>query len=348
MDKNFGLIEKPLVVLSCAYLSWRIIKYIWSFSKLEKEPVTVLVTGAAATGQIGYALVPMIARDSMLGPDQPVIIHMLDIEPTVEALNGIKMELVDAAFPLLKDVVATYDVVEACNGTNIAILLGGHRRQEGMERKDVLSKNVLVVANPANTNALILKKFAPSIPDKNVTCLTRLDHNTALAQISEKLNIHVSHVKNVIIWGNHSPTQYPDANHATVWTDTGEKPAVELVDDDKWLKTEFIDMVRQRGGAIIRARKMSSALSAASSACDHMRDWVIGTPKGTWVSMGVCSDGSYGIPKDLVYSFPVTCDKGEWLIMQGLKINKFSREKMDENAKELMEEKILAFSCLNG
>ncbi|KAL6513560.1 hypothetical protein OROGR_021046 [Orobanche gracilis] len=323
----------------------------------------------------------MIARGAMLGPDQPVIIHMLDIEPAAEALGGIKMELVDAAFPLLKDmynfsrlvcgstdVVATTDAVEACNGTNIAILLGGHRRQEGTERKDVLSKNVsiykaqalaleqyaapdckvLVVANPANTNALILKKFAPSIPLKNVTCLTRLDHNRALAQISEKLNIHVSHVKNVIIWGNHSSTQYPDANHATVWTDTGEKPAVELVDDDKWLKTEFIGTVRQRGEAIIRARKMSSALSAASSACDHIRDWVLGTPKGTWVSMAVCSDGSYGIPKDLVYSFPVTCDKGEWSIMQGLKMNEFSREKMDENAKELMEEKILAFSCLNG
>ncbi|KAL3615547.1 hypothetical protein CASFOL_041208 [Castilleja foliolosa] len=375
---DFVSIEKPLVVLGCAYLSWKIIKHISSFLTLEKEPVTVLVTGAACslnnfenwphiwTGQIGYALVPMIARGAMLGPDQPVIVHLLDIEPAAEALNALKMELIDAAFPLLKGVVVTTDVVEACDGVEIAILVGGYRRKDGMERKDVMSKNVsiykaqalaldqhaapdckvLVVANPANTNALILREFAPSIPEKNITCLTRLDHNRALAQISERLNVYVSDVKNVIIWGNHSSTQYPDANHAIVDTGIGEKPAIELVDDDNWLKTEFVETVQQRGAAIIKARKMSSALSAASSACDHIHDWVLGTPKGTWVSMGVSSDGSYGIPQGLVYSFPVTCDKGEWSIVQGLKIDEFSRAKMDENAKELMDEKSMAYSCL--
>ncbi|XVE76903.1 hypothetical protein DITRI_Ditri13aG0017700 [Diplodiscus trichospermus] len=333
---------------------------------MAKEPVRVLVTGAA--GQIGYALVPMIARGAMLGPDQPVILHMLDIEPAAEALNGVKMELIDAAFPLLKGVVATSDVAEACKGVNIAVMVGGFPRKEGMERKDVMSKNVsiykaqasaleqhaapdckvLVVANPANTNALILKEFAPSIPEKNITCLTRLDHNRALGQISERLNVHVSEVKNVIIWGNHSSTQYPDVNHATaVTTNGGEKPVREAIANDKWLNTEFITTVQQRGAAIIKARKLSSALSAASAASDHIRDWVLGTPKGTWVSMGVYSDGSYGIQPGIIYSFPVTCEKGQWSIVQGLKIDEFSREKMDATAKELVEEKSLAYSCLN-
>ncbi|KAK4488535.1 hypothetical protein RD792_004299 [Penstemon davidsonii] len=309
----------------------------------------------------------MIAKGAMLGPDQPVIIHMLDIEPAAEALNGVKMELIDAAFPLLKGIVATTDVVEACKDVDIAIMVGGIPRKEGMERKDVMAKNVsiykaqasaleehaspdckvLVIANPANTNALILKEFAPSIPEKNITCLTRLDHNRALGQISEKLYVHVSDVKNVIIWGNHSSSQYPDVNHATVSTCNGQKSVRELVGDDKWLDTEFITTVQQRGSAIIKARKLSSALSAASSACDHIRDWVLGTPKGTWVSMGVYSDGSYGIPPGLIYSFPVTCEKGEWSIVQGLKINEFSRGKMDSTAKELIEEKSLAYSCLN-
>ncbi|KAB1225246.1 Malate dehydrogenase, cytoplasmic [Morella rubra] len=332
---------------------------------MAEKPVRILVTGAA--GQIGYAIVPMIAKGIMLGPDQPVILHLLDIEPAAESLNGVKMELIDAAFPLLKGVVATTDVVEACEDVNIAVMIGGFPRKEGMERKDVMSKNVsiykaqasaleehaaagckvLVVANPANTNALILKEFAPSIPEKNITCLTRLDHNRALGQISERLNAHVSNVKNVIIWGNHSSTQYPDINHATVTTSSGEKPVRELVSDDHWLNTEFITTVQQRGAAIIRARKLSSALSAASAACDHIRDWVLGTPKGTWVSMGVYSDGSYGIQPGLFYSFPVRCEKGQWSIVQGLKIDEFSRAKMDATAKELIEEKSLAYSCLN-
>ncbi|XP_065861809.1 malate dehydrogenase [Euphorbia lathyris] len=331
---------------------------------MAKEPVRVLVTGAA--GQIGYALVPMIARGVMLGADQPVILHMLDIPPAAEALNGVKMELVDAAFPLLKGVVATTDVVEACTGVNIAVMVGGFPRKEGMERKDVMSKNVsiyksqaaaleknaaanckvLVVANPANTNALILKEYAPSIPEKNISCLTRLDHNRALGQISERLNVPVSDVKNVIIWGNHSSTQYPDVTHATVKTPSGEKPAPELVNNEEWLRGEFISTVQQRGAAIIKARKLSSALSAASSACDHIRDWVLGTPEGTWVSMGVYSDGSYNVPAGLIYSFPVTCQNGEWKIVQGLSIDEFSRKKLDLTADELSEEKALAYSCL--
>ncbi|KAL5571632.1 hypothetical protein UlMin_021229 [Ulmus minor] len=337
----------------------------WSFLNVDKEPVRVLVTGAA--GQIGYAIVPMIARGAMLGLEQPVILHLLDIEPAAEALKGVKMELIDAAFPLLKGVVATTNVEEACKDVDIAIMVGGFPRKEGMERKDVMSKNVsiykaqasalekhaaenckvLVVANPANTNAWILKEFAPSIPEKNITCLTRLDHNRALGQISERLNVQVSDVKNVIIWGNHSSTQYPDINHATVTVNTREKPVRELVKDDHWLNTEFITTVQQRGAAIIKARKQSSALSAASSACDHIRNWVLGTPKGNWVSMGVCSDGSYGIEAGLIYSFPVTCEKGEWSIVQGLKIDEFSRAKMDATALELIEEKSLAYSCLN-
>ncbi|KAK6920347.1 Lactate/malate dehydrogenase, N-terminal [Dillenia turbinata] len=361
---------------------------------MVQSAVRILVTGAA--GQIGYALVPMIAKGAMLGPDQPVILHMLDIKPAAEALKGVKMELIDAAFPLLKGmplnlqdcltmgrfltsygciiagVVATTDVAEACKDVNIAVMVGGFPRTEGMERKDVMSKNVsiykaqasaleqhaapnckvLVVANPANSNALILKEFAPSIPEKNITCLTRLDHNRALGQISERLNVHVGDVKNVIIWGNHSSTQYPDVNHATVMTSAGEKPVSELVHDDQWqlhlLNSEFVATVQQRGAAIIKARKLSSALSAASSACDHIRDWVLGTPQGSWVSMGVYSDGSYGIQPGIIYSFPVTCQKGEWSIVQGLKIDEFSREKMDATAKELIEEKSLAYSCLKG
>ncbi|KAL6198757.1 hypothetical protein ACLB2K_028546 [Fragaria x ananassa] len=358
--EHIELVTKILLVLFTVAFFWKLITHMWSFLDAEKDPVIVLVTGAA--GQIGYAIVPMIARGAMLGPDQPVILHMLDIPPAAESLAGVKMELIDAAFPLLKGVVATTDVEQACEGVNIAVMVGGFPRKEGMERKDVMSKNVsiykdqasalekyaapdckvLVVANPANTNALILKEFAPKIPEKNITCMTRLDHNRALGQISEKLNVHVGDVKNVIIWGNHSSTQYPDVNHATV----GGKPVREAVGDDQWLNTKFITVVQQRGAAIIKARKLSSALSAANSACDHIRDWVVGTPKGTHVSMGVYSDGSYGIQKGLMYSFPVTCEKGEWKIVQGLKIDEFSRTKMDATAQELIEEKALAYTCL--
>ncbi|TYH95525.1 hypothetical protein ES332_A12G111700v1 [Gossypium tomentosum] len=320
---------------------------------MAKEPVRVLVTGAA--GQIGYALVPMIARGVMLGSDQPIILHMLDIEPATEALNGVKMELVDAAFPLLIDVVATTDAMVACKGVNIAVMVGGFPRKEGMERKDVMSKNVSIYKAQASAlekqaapDCKVLVNLHRQSRRKTSPCLTRLDHNRALGQLSERLKIHVGQVKNVIIWGNHSSTQYPDVNHATVTpTNSEEKPVRSVVADDNWLNTEFITTVQQRGAAIIKARKLSSALSAASAACDHIRDWVLGTPKGTWVSMGVYSDGSYGIQSGIIYSFPVTCDKGQWSIAQGLKIDDFSREKMDATAKELVEEKTLAYSCLN-
>lgn len=303
----------------------------------------------------------------MLGPDQPVILHMLDIPPATESLNGVKMELTDAAFPLLKGVVATTDVAEACKDVNIAVMVGGFPRKEGMERKDVMSKNVsiykaqasaleqhaakdvkvLVVANPANTNALILKEFAPSIPEKNITCLTRLDHNRALGQVAERLNVPVSTVKNVIIWGNHSSSQYPDVNHAVIDSPDGEKAVRDAVSDDAWLDGEFIKVVQQRGAAIIKARKLSSALSAASSACDHIRDWVLGTPKGSWVSMGVYSDGSYNVPPGIIYSYPVTCANGDWTIVQGLSIDEKSRAKLDATADELVEEKALAYTCIS-
>ncbi|GKV12808.1 hypothetical protein SLEP1_g23906 [Rubroshorea leprosula] len=331
-------LQNILVVLGCIGLSWKIIKHMRSFLKLKK-PVRVLVTGAA--GRVGYALVPMIAKGAMLGPDQPVILHMLDI--SAEDLKGIEMELIDSAFPLLKGVVATTDVAEAYKGVNIAVMVAGFRRKEGMRRMDVVSKNVSIY----KAQAAALEQHAAPDCKKNITCLTRLDHNRALGQLSQRLNVHISDVKNVIIWGNHSSTQYPDVNHATVNTSDGEKPVRNAVEDDKWLKTEFITTVRHRGAAIIKACQLSSALSAASAACDHMRDWVLGTPKGTWVSMGVCSDGSYGIQRGLIYSFPVTCQKGEWSIVQGLKINEFSREKMDATEKELIEEKQLAYSFLD-
>ncbi|XP_078154092.1 malate dehydrogenase, cytoplasmic-like isoform X2 [Carex rostrata] len=310
----------------------------------------------------------MIARGQMLGLDQPVIIHMLDIPSSSEALGGVKMELIDSALPLLRGVVATTDVVEACKDVNFAVMLAGFPRLEGMERKELMSKNVaiykaqasaleqhaapnckiLVVANPANTNALILKQFALSIPARNITCLTRLDHNRALGQLSERLHVHIGDVKNVIIWGNHSSTQYPDANHAIVKTKDGEKSAKELVANDAWFKGEFISTVQQRGAAILKARKLSSSLSAASAACDHMHDWILGTPKGTWVSMGVYSDGSYGVPDGVYYSFPVTCDKKEWCIVQGLTVDEFSRRKMEATGQELVEEKNLAYSVVSA
>ncbi|KAL4600000.1 hypothetical protein ACB092_11G166000 [Castanea dentata] len=350
------LLLKGLVVLFPIAFCWMLITYKWSFRKIEKEPMKVLVTGPSVSDfqlcsvQMGYAILPMIARGVMLGPDHSVTLHLFDnIEQADEALNGIKMELTDAAFPLLKGVIATMDIVEACKDINIVVMLGGFPRKEAsaLGKHAVADCKVLVVANPANTNALILKEFAPSIPEKNITCLTRLDHNRALSQIAERLKVYVTDVKNVIIWGNHSSTQYLDVNHATVTTPNGERPIKELDTDDHWLKNEFINTVQQCGAAIIKARKASSALSAASAACDHMRDWVLGTPKGTWVSMGVYSDGSYGIPKDIIYSFPVKCQKGKWSNVKGLKIDDFSRAKMDATAKDIIDEKEVAHSCLN-
>ncbi|XP_075646404.1 malate dehydrogenase, cytoplasmic-like [Castanea sativa] len=364
--KYLELLHKGHIVLVYIALFWRIIRYICSFLKKEKEPMKVLVKGA--TGQIGYAIVPMIARGIMLGPDQPVILHLLDIEQKIDDLNLLRMELLGSAFPLLKQVVATIDNVEACKDVNIAIMIAGYSRKDGLDTKDLMSKNVsiykdvasvleqhaaadckvLVVTNPANTNALILKDFAPSIPEKNITCLTRLDHNIALSLIAEKVKVPVSDVKNVIIWGNHDAKQYPDINHATVTIKNEEKPVKECISDDHWLKTEFITNVQQRGAAFNRSQKAKKcALSCASAACDHIHDWVYGTPKGKWVSMGVYSDGSYGIPKDIIYSFPVKCEKGKWSIVQGLTIDALTREKMDVAAKDLKEEISMAKSCLD-
>eukprot|EP00244_Chara_vulgaris_P009811 TRINITY_DN429_c0_g1_i6.p1 TRINITY_DN429_c0_g1~~TRINITY_DN429_c0_g1_i6.p1 ORF type:complete len:400 (-),score=88.97 TRINITY_DN429_c0_g1_i6:382-1581(-) len=334
---------------------------------MAPTPVRVLVTGAA--GQIGYALVPMIARGHVLGPDQPIILHMLDIPPAADSLEGVKMELLDAAYPLLHGIVATTNLIEACTGVDIAIMVGGFPRKQGMERKEVMGKNVsiyksqasaletyasknvkvVVVANPANTNALVLKVYAPSIPEKNITCLTRLDHNRALAQIAQRVGTTSKDVKNVIIWGNHSSTQYPDVNHGTVILADGKEHKIrEAVNDDAWLNDEFIKTVQQRGAAIINMRKLSSALSAASSVCDHVRDWMLGTPEGTFTSMGVYSDGSYGVPAGVIYSFPVTTKNGEWTIVQGLEIDPFSRAKMEATGAELVEEKELAYSIIQG
>lgn len=324
------------------------------------ETVRVLITGAA--GQIGYALAPMVCAGAATGKMKRIELRLLDIPVAATALEGVKMELRDAAFDLVDSIDTFVDVEKACEGVDVAIMVGGFPRKVGMERKDVMSKNVaiyqqqasalakcakpdvrvVVVANPANTNAAILAKSAPSIPSHNVTCLTRLDHNRALAQLGERANTSTRDVRNVIIWGNHSSTQYPDVNHATI----GGKPAREVIGDDAFLDGDFVTTVRQRGAAIIEARKLSSALSAASSVCDHVYDWLHGTAEGVFTSMGVISDGSYGIKEGLMYSFPVTCSGGKWQIVQNLSIDERSRRLMDESAAELIEELEMAEQCL--
>ncbi|KAG2441364.1 hypothetical protein HYH02_009955 [Chlamydomonas schloesseri] len=333
-------------------------KYVLKLHK--KKALRVLITGAA--GQIGYALAPQVAVGSMLGADQPIILHLLDVEPAKNALEGLRMELVDGAYPLLEGVLTFTDVAAACKDVDVAVMVGGYPRKAGEERKDVMAKNVsiyqqqasaleanasrdvkvVVVANPANTNALILAENAPSIPRENITCLTRLDHNRALGQVAERTGAHVGCVKNVIIWGNHSSTQYPDVNHGTV----AGKPIRAAVNDDAWLNGDFITTVQQRGAAIIKARGLSSALSAANAVCNHVRDWVRGTPAGAWTSMGVVSDGSYGVQAGLVYSYPVTCAGGKWKVVQGLSIDGPSRERLRVTEAELVEERDLALQCL--
>ena len=317
-----------------------------------KNPVRVTITGAA--GNIGYALAFRIAAGDMLGPDQPVIMQLLEITPTLGALQGVVMELNDCAFPLLVGVVATDDASVAFKDTDYALLVGARPRGPGMERKDLLTANgaifgpqgkalndyasrdvkVLVVGNPANTNALIAQAAAPDLNPRNFTAMTRLDHNRALSQLAEKTGTHTTDVAKMTIWGNHSSTQYPDISHATV----KGKAAKGLV-DDTWYKDTFIPVVQQRGAAIIKARGASSAASAASAAIDHMRTWALGTQGDDWVSMAVPADGSYGIAPGIIYSYPCRCKNGDYEIVQGLEVDAFSREKMDATAAELREER---------
>jgi malate dehydrogenase len=317
-----------------------------------KSPVRVTVTGAA--GQIGYALLFRIASGAMLGDDQPVILQLLDITPAMDALEGVRMELDDCAFPLLAGITCTDDPNVAFAGSDYALLVGARPRGPGMERKDLLEANaaifsvqgkalndhasrdvkVLVVGNPANTNALITQRNAPDLDPRNFTAMTRLDHNRAMTQLAQKTGTTVNDISHMTIWGNHSATQYPDLYNARV----NQTAAMELT-DQTWLEEHFIPTVQQRGAAIIKARGASSAASAANAAIDHMRSWALGTPAGDWVSMGVYSDGSYGIPEGLIYSFPCTCNGGDWTIVQGVDVNDFSRSKMDATAAELSEER---------
>jgi malate dehydrogenase len=317
-----------------------------------KQPVRVTVTGAA--GQISYALLFRIASGSMLGQDQPVILQLLEITPAMGALQGVVMELNDCAFPLLQEVVISDDPEVAFKDTDYALLVGARPRGPGMERKDLLEANaaifsvqgkamnkvasrdikVLVVGNPANTNALIASANAPDIDTKQFTAMTRLDHNRALSQLAEKTGSHTTSIKRMTIWGNHSNTQYPDISNATV---NGQ--AASGMVDQAWLEDDFIPTVQERGAAIIKARGASSAASAAAAATDHMRTWALGTDDGDWVSMAIPSDGSYAIEPGIMYSYPVTCSDGKYEIVQGLEISQFSRSRMDATEDELRQER---------
>ncbi len=316
------------------------------------EPVRVAVTGAA--GQIGYSLLFRIASGAMLGPDQPVVLQLLEIPPAMDALRGVAMELDDCAFPLLAGVVQADDPSVAFADANVALLVGSRPRGPGMERADLLEANgaiftaqgtalndsaaddirILVVGNPANTNCLIAQRNAPDIPAERFTAMTRLDHNRALAQLAARTGRSVNDITRMTIWGNHSATQYPDIFHARI----GGQSAAEVVDDQAWLEDDFIPTVQKRGAAIIEARGASSAASAASAAVDHLRDWVLGTDDGDWVSMAVPSDGSYGAPEGVISSFPCTTSEGEYEIVDGLDIDDFSRSRMEATWAELVEE----------
>jgi len=316
-------------------------------------PVTVTVTGAA--GAIGYALLPRIASGNVLGDDTLVELRLLEVPQAMGALEGVVMELEDSAFPLVAGVEITDDPNVAFAGCNIALLVGARPRTKGMERSELLEANgaiftvqgkalsenaaddvkVLVVGNPANTNCLIAMNNAPDIPRERFTAMMRLDHNRAKAQLARKAGAHVREIHRMTIWGNHSTTQYPDITHALV----GDRPATEVVDDRGWLVDEFIPTVQKRGAAVIEARGASSAKSAASAAVDHVRDWVLGTPDGDWVSMAVCSDGSYEVEEGLISGFPCTCSGGEWSVVEGLEVDDFSRERIDATVNELKEER---------
>jgi malate dehydrogenase len=331
-------------------------------TSVHKPAVRVTVTGAA--GNIGYALVFMIAQGKMFGPDQPVILTLLEVTPAENAMKAVVMELQDCASHLLKEVVGTVDYKTGFEGCQYAILVGARPRGPGMERKDLLSANakifkdqgkalndyanrnvkVLVVGNPANTNALIAALNAPSIPKENFTALTRLDHNRALFQIANKLNTTVDKIRDVIIWGNHSATQYPDLRQSIADLNTPNN-VKDLVDTD-WNQKTFVPAVQKRGAAIIDMRKLSSAASAANAICDHIYDWIHGVQApNKYTSMAVYSDGSYGVPKDIIFSFPVTCKDGKWQIYQGLKWDEFSKQMIEKTTKELLEEKEMALSA---
>jgi malate dehydrogenase len=317
------------------------------------EPRRVTVTGAA--GQIGYSLLFRIASGAMLGPNQPVILQMLEIAPALPALDGVSMELEDCAFPLLAGTVRTDDAAEAFSDADMALLVGAMPRKEGMERSDLLAANgaiftvqgkaiaasakpninVLVVGNPANTNSLIAMNNAAGMDPRNFTAMTRLDHNRAKSQLSAKIGHPVSSIKKMTIWGNHSTTQYPDLIHCEV----DGQSAYEMIDDHAWVNDHFIPTVAKRGAAVIAARGASSAASAANAAIEHMRDWAMDTPEGDWVSMGVPSDGSYGVPEGLISSFPCVVRDGEWEIVQGLEIDDYSRAKIDTSVAELESER---------
>ena len=318
-----------------------------------KQAVRVTVTGAA--GQIGYALLFRIASGAMLGDDQPVILQLLDITPAMDALEGVRMELDDCAFPLLEGVVCTDDPNIGFKDADYALLVGARPRGPGMERKDLLEANaaifsvqgkaindnaskdvkILVVGNPANTNALIAQAAAPDLDPKQFTAMMRLDHNRAMTQVAQKTGTTVNDVTNMTIWGNHSATQYPDIFNANV---NGQNAAA-MINDQDWLENDFIPTVQKRGAAIIKARGLSSAASAANAAIDHMHDWALGTPNGDWVSMGIPSDGSYGVPEGIISSFPVTCANGEYSIVQGLEIDEFSQGRIDISTAELVSER---------
>lgn len=318
-----------------------------------KTPVRIAVTGAA--GQISYSLIFRIAAGNLLGSDQPVILHLLEIPPAMNALQGLVMELNDCAFPLVRGIVASDDPNKAFKDVDYALLVGARPRGPGMERKDLLMENakifsvqgkalnehasrsvkVLVVGNPANTNALIALKNAPALDPRNFTAMTRLDHNRALSQLAEKTGSHINDIRHMTIWGNHSSTQYPDIANTTV----AGKAAGGLV-DNIWYVDEFIPTVQQRGAAIIKARGASSAASAASAALDHIRDWALGTPSDDWTSMAVYSNGNpYDVADDIIYSFPVNCKNGDYRIVEALKINDFSRERITQSERELLEER---------
>ncbi len=318
-----------------------------------KSPLRVTVTGAA--GNIGYALLFRIANGDLFGTDQPVILQLLEITPAMKALEGVAMELDDCAFPLLSGMVLTDDANVAFAGANWALLVGARPRSKGMERKDLLSANgaiftvqgkaindhaasdirVLVVCNPANTNALIAMRSAPDVPAERFTAMTRLDHNRAMSQLATKAGVPVTEVKHVTIWGNHSATQYPDAFHATI----GGKPAAEVIGDDAWIKQTFIPTVQKRGAAIIEARGQSSAASAANAAINHVQTWYHGTPAGDWVSMAIPSTGAYGSPAGVIFSYPVTVKDGTYSIVEGLALSDFDQQMIKATGDELVEEK---------